>query len=105
MTEYVVWCPAWRQSKEEGRRIDADSPRAACEKWAEWEDAESADYLILQGSDVTLMVAELCGSAKERTYIVTGESVPVYYGRLLVTPNFGVDPHLADRKDCDDERI
>ena len=87
MTKYVVWCPKWEQTKADGRRIDADCPREACEKWAKWEDAMSPDLWITKGSDITLMVAELGDGAQEQTYIVMGKSVPLYYGRLLVTPN------------------
>jgi len=86
MREYVVWRPDWGQGKEDGRHIDAHSSRAACERWAAQEDAESADYLIVRGNPVTLVVAIAAEGAEEQTFVVTGEAVPEYRAALVVTP-------------------
>jgi hypothetical protein len=83
MTEYVVWRPDYGQTKEDGRHIDALSPRSACEKWAERDDAESADYWIVRGNEVTVKVARPDDGAEEVAYIINGESVPLYRARLV----------------------
>ena len=83
MSHYVVWCPDWEQTREDGRRIEAHSPSNACEQWAQREDAEGADYLIVRGESVELMVAELGSSLAPFRYSVTGESVPSYRATML----------------------
>ena len=83
MTLYIVWRPDWEQTREDGRRIEAHSPSYACEQWAQREDADSADYLIVRGESVELMVVELGSSLMPFLYSVSGESVPSYYARML----------------------
>ena len=100
---YVVWRPDYMQTKEDGRFIDATCPEHACREWAQREDAESADYLIVSGSDADLMVAELGSSLSPLRYIVSGESAPSYRARMAFkTPNVGVEVQTtAPRKDED----
>lgn len=83
MTKYVVWRPDWEQTIEDGRTIDAHCPQAACEHWAEREDSDSADYLIVLGNDAELMVAELGSSLPPFRYSVSGESEPRYRATML----------------------
>ena len=81
--EYVVWRPENGQTKEDGKWFPALSPRMAVEKWASWYDAWGADYMIVGGSDATVMVADKTG--REFSYIVSGESVPSYRAQLVVS--------------------
>jgi hypothetical protein len=83
MTRYVVWRPDYEQTREDGKVIEAHSPSAACEKWAEREDADSADYLIVRGNSAELMVAELGSSLPPFRYSVSGETVPSYRATML----------------------
>ncbi len=86
MREYVVWREGWTRDND-GEHIDAESPRRACEKWAEKSDYASADFSVIKGNDVTLIVA-VPGEPMEQRYIVSGEAVPVYRARLAtVGPN------------------
>lgn len=83
MTRYVVWRPDYEQTREDGREIEAHSPQAACEKWAEQDDSRSADYLIVRGNSAEVMVAELGSSLPPFRYSVSGESVPSYRATML----------------------
>ncbi len=67
-------------------RVDAFSPESAAVKWAERDDADSADYLIVRGNDATVLVAEDRDGAPEHRFIVSGESCPVYRARQLIWP-------------------
>ena len=89
MTRYVVWRPDYGHSIQDGTTIEAHSPSAACEEWAEREDASGADYLIVRGDSAELMVAELGSSLAPFRYSVSGESVPSYRATMLhgKTPN------------------
>lgn len=78
--KYVVWNPE-HGDREDGREIESHSAEAAVRAWAERDDAESADYLIVRGNDATVQVWD---GERERTYIVSGESVPEYRARLVV---------------------
>jgi len=82
-TTYRVWCPARGSTKEDGMRVDAFSPESAAVKWAERDDADSADYLIVRGNDATVLVAEDHDGAPEHRFTVSGESCPVYRARQL----------------------
>lgn len=79
MTRYVVWRPDWGQTIEDGKTIEANSPAAACEKWAEREDAASADYITC----AELMVTELGSSLRPLRYSVSGETVPCYRATMM----------------------
>ena len=97
MTQYLVWCPDYGQSMEESKTIEAHSPSGACEKWAEREDADSADYLIVRGYGAELMVSELGSSLPPFRYIVSGESVPSYYARMVHGKPSGLIDVVAPR--------
>lgn len=83
MTRYVVWRPDWEQTMGDGKTIEAHSPAAACEHWAEREDADSADYLIVGGNPAELMVTELGTGLPPFRYSVSGEAVPSYRATML----------------------
>lgn len=80
-TAYRVWCPDRGSTKEDGMRVAAFSPESAALKWAERDDADSADYLIVRGNDATVLVAEDREDAPEHRFVVSGESRPVYSAR------------------------
>ncbi|WP_291784457.1 hypothetical protein [Luteibacter sp.] len=82
-TAYRVWCPERGSTKEDGMRVDAFSPESAAVKWAERDDADSADYLIVRGNDATVLVAEDHDGAQEHRFTVSGESCPVYRARQI----------------------
>ena len=85
-TEYVVWCPDRGAVKEEGRHIDAFDHESAATRWAEWDDASSADYLIVGGSPAVVLVAEVDEGAPEHEFTVSGESCPVYRAQKTRPP-------------------
>jgi len=69
----------WREDdgcEDDAESVHAHFPEAAVEKWAERDDAESADYLIVGGQDATVMVRAPDGDLLR--YRVTGEAVPSY---------------------------
>lgn len=80
-TAFQVWCPERGQEKGDGMLIRAHSAESAAVKWAERDDAESADYLIVRGNDATVLVAEDRDGAPEQRFTVSGESCPVYRAR------------------------
>ena len=80
-TWWWVWCPERDQCKEDGKRVVATYAEAAAVKWAERDDADSADYSIVGGNDATVMVAEDRDGAPEQRFTVSGESCPVYRAR------------------------
>ena len=80
-TWWLVWCPERGQSKEDGNLVVAAYAEAAAVKWAERDDAKSADYLIANGNDATVLVAEDREAAPEECFVVSGESRPVYRAR------------------------
>ena len=82
---YIVWCPDLGQTQENGAKISAYDPSSAVEEWAEWTDRNSAEYSIVGSADATVEVLYL-DSGKQRSWIVSGESVPHYTARLIVTP-------------------
>ena len=83
-TEYVVWCPDRGAVKEDGRHIDAFDHESAATRWAEWDDASSADYTIVGGTPTEVLVAEVEDGAPEHRFTVTGETRAVYRARLLL---------------------
>lgn len=81
MSTFTVWCPERDQDFEDGRSVDAYDAETAAEKWAKYDDAESAEYHIVGGNDVTVMVRDEDG--RESSFVVVGEASPVYYAREI----------------------
>ena len=79
MAKYTVWCPDHGSTFEDGRKFEASDAEHAAERWAEWEDAYSAEYSIVGGSEKIVRVRGEDGGEQEFT--VTGESVPLYRAR------------------------
>lgn len=80
-TSFIVWHPENGQTREDGRKVPAFSAESAAVKWAERDDADSADYLIVRGNDATVMVAEDRDGSEPERFVVSGESCPVYRAR------------------------
>ena len=93
-TTYRVWCPDRGATKEDGLRILAYDPEIAATKWAEWDDASSADYSIVGGAPAEVLVAEDRDGAPEHRFTVTGESCPTYRARRSATQGVS-DEHLG----------
>ena len=83
MSRYVVWRPDYDQTREDGREIEALCPQYAAQEWAQRDDYESADYLIVRGNSAEVLVAELGSSLPPFRYSVSGESVPSYRVTML----------------------
>lgn len=82
-TEYIVWCPDRGATKEDGHHIKAFDPESAATRWAEWDDARSADYTIVSGSPVEVLVAELHDGAPEFRFSLSGERSIIYQARKV----------------------
>ena len=80
-----VWQPDQGSTREDARTVYAYSRDTAVERWAERDDAESADYCIIRGTEATVLIARADGPEKDvvATYTVSGESVPEYTARLV----------------------
>jgi hypothetical protein len=70
---YRVWCPDRGTTKDDGRRILAYDPESAAIKWAVWDDETSADYAIVGGTSVEVVVAEDLDGAPEHQFTVYGQ--------------------------------
>nr|WP_023596478.1 hypothetical protein [Pandoraea pnomenusa] len=81
MSTFTVWCPERDQDFEDGRSFDAHDAEMAAEKWAEYDDAYSAEYSIVGGREVTVMVRNEAG--QDSSFIVSGEAEPVYFAREI----------------------
>ncbi len=81
MSTFTVWCPERDQDFEDGRSFDAYDPEMAAEKWAEYDDAYSAEYSIVGGQEVTVTVRDESG--QDSSFVVSGEAEPVYFARQV----------------------
>jgi len=86
VTKYLVWRPEYSQEPEDGVVIDAYDANAAACKWAERDDQRSADYMIVGGTDATVMVRAVNNPAQQFEMIVSGESMPHYRARVRIPP-------------------
>lgn len=78
--KFKVWCQDRGSTEDDARQIEAFDAEAAAEKWAEWDDHHSADYLIIGGTPATVCVRD---GDKVRTFTVHGEPAPHYHAREL----------------------
>lgn len=84
MGHYIVWCPDLGQQQKDGVKVTAISADEAAREWAGWHDHYSAEYRIVGGTDETVTVLNL-DTGERHDWIVSGESVPHYRARLIVT--------------------
>lgn len=79
--QFIVWCPKRGATREDGKLVKASDAERAVEVWAEWDDARSADYSIVSGTNLDVVVLDV-REDREQTFIVSGRSEPVYTARL-----------------------
>ena len=87
MAKFLVWRPDYGGTRDDAREVEAYDMGEAAEKWADKYDRDSAEYLIVGGQDAELMVELVGGNGKAYKYIVSGDAVPSYRARMVVTPN------------------
>ncbi|MGJ7544591.1 hypothetical protein [Variovorax sp. LT1R16] len=79
MKTFAVWCPDFGSERSDARHFKAiDHEDAAC-KWAQREDQASAEYSIVGGTSMVVMVSE--GDDAPQEFTVSGEAVPAYQAR------------------------
>jgi len=79
METFAVWCPDFGSERSDARHFKAiDHEDAAC-KWAERQDRASAEYSIVGGTSMVVMVSE--GDDAPKEFTVFGEAMPVYRAR------------------------
>lgn len=78
---YKVWSPDHGSVEDDATEIEAADAEDAAKEWAERDDCNSADYLIVRGNDALVHVRAPDGSLHR--FMVSGESVPVYRARAL----------------------
>lgn len=82
LRSFVIWRPENGQDEDDGKGVCAYNAEEAVERWARWDDANSADYHIVGGQPAKVMARDLStGTATE--WIVSGESVPHYSARKI----------------------
>lgn len=79
---FKVWCPADGDSVEDARTITAFDAKEAAEFWAERDDAESAEYSIVSGRTMPVVVVEAADGTRSQ-WRVAGEAVPAYSAHAL----------------------
>jgi hypothetical protein len=80
---WLVWQPDDGATEDDARKIHARTPAEAAERWAEWDDYNSAEYSIVGGSDATVCVRRADGG-EALLFVVSGESVPSYSAKAVV---------------------
>jgi len=76
---WLVWCTDLGLEEGDADTVYAHRPERAAERWAEDYDRRNADYAIVRGSDVEVLVRPRIGVHGEPLrMLVTGETVPVY---------------------------
>lgn len=78
---WLIWRPEHDQAEEDVRPTYAKHITDAVEKWAEEDDAHSADYSIVGGAAATVTVKDTAGNVT--TWTVSGEAVPSYTARMV----------------------
>lgn len=75
----------WNEDSERGfgKRIEAYDEEEAVEKWAEWDDAQSAEYLIVRGREARVFVSLDEDNSKPVLFTVQGEPRPFYQAKAV----------------------
>jgi len=84
--------------REDGRPVRATDEQSAVEKWAARDDAESVEYLIAGGSDATVLVVLHGSDDTPKSWLVSGEAVPVYHAMEDTGNRIPRNDHAARRK-------
>jgi hypothetical protein len=82
--KFEVWCLDLGSGPAEAKSFEADCPRRAAEKWADWEDNQSADYWIVGGTIATVMVRRV-GEEVAQKFMVSGRTERAYCAKALAT--------------------
>lgn len=77
MGKFLVWCHDHGSGPEDGKVMEAYDARSAAERWAEWEDAHSADYWIVGGETASVTVRDM-SDGTETNFRINGEQTAVY---------------------------
>lgn len=77
MSEFKVWSPEQGQEEGAAKTFDCFDEQLAAQQWGEWYDSKSSDYIIAQGSILTVIVKDADGN--ETRWNVSGEPVTHYY--------------------------
>jgi len=80
MNKYEVWCPEMGQTRDDAKSINAFDAELAATLWAEWHDGYTADFEIVNGSELLVCVSE-CASDTVQEFTVYGEMERVYMCR------------------------
>lgn len=85
--KYYVWCPDLGSGPEDAKIFEAHAEYAAAEAWADREDAQSADYWIVGGTDAKVCVRQH-GKEEVCEFVVSGRQERAYSAKPL-PPNAG----------------
>ncbi len=77
---FMLWRPDMGETWEDARPISGLCVQYAIQDWAQRDDARSADYSIASGVPERVFIID---GEKDVEFIVSGESQPVYYARLV----------------------
>ena len=83
--KYDVWCPDIGSGPEDATVFEAHAEYAAAEAWADREDAQSADYWIVGGTDANVCVRQH-GKEEICEFVVSGRQERAYSAKP-VPPN------------------
>ncbi len=81
---FLVWDLDRCEDRDSADKVMAANPRDAAERWAEHDDIYSAEYRIVGGVDVSVMVAEDVDGSEAIEFLVSGEAVPYYRARPII---------------------
>lgn len=78
--QFDAWCPDLGSGPEHARTFEARSAYDAAEAWANWEDAQSAEYWIVGGSEARVCVRQ-SGQTEVHEFVVAGTMTRQYRAR------------------------
>ncbi len=82
--KFEVCCLDIGSGPDEAKTFEAGCAGAAAEKWANWEDNQSADYWIVGGTIATVMVRRV-GAEIAHKFMVSGRTERAYCATALAT--------------------
>lgn len=80
--KFTVWCPDCDEAEKDGGIFSAQDMQEAVELWAENDDIDSAEYRIVSGEEVKVLVRDM-ETGVISSFSVCGESCAVYYATEL----------------------
>lgn len=81
MKTFLVWCPDRGESIGDAVEINECAAEEAAIAWAETDDNDSDQYVIVKGEDepVVYVLDKATPNAKPQRFRVAGEYIPTYY--------------------------